>query len=244
MGELRETINELFNLQGNKLFRTIKGLTVAPGNTIRTFAEGDRTTFLHPFTYALTFIGLLVFFLSMVNSELEFTEEKRLERQEAIENLSQKESLTDKEKVVLKFYQLYENYGLETPGFEKFMQYFSFFLFSISHLFVFKNLGYGLKKNAWFIFYTYAHITLFTIITFPLFFFTAGNATITLILYIIAIILTGSYQAWSALQYYEITIGRAIKKYVFIVLIFFPLILIVGITYTILLFLFTVYFNS
>ena len=29
MGELRETINELFNLQGNKLFRTIKGLTVA-----------------------------------------------------------------------------------------------------------------------------------------------------------------------------------------------------------------------
>ena len=41
MGELRETINELFNLQGNKLFRTIKGLTVAPGNTIRTFAEGD-----------------------------------------------------------------------------------------------------------------------------------------------------------------------------------------------------------
>ena len=91
MGELRETINELFNLQGNKLFRTIKGLTVAPGNTIRTFAEGDRTTFLHPFTYALTFIGLMVFFLSMVNSELEFTEEKRLERQEAIENLSQKE---------------------------------------------------------------------------------------------------------------------------------------------------------
>ena len=107
MGELRETINELFNLQGNKLFRTIKGLTVAPGNTIRTFAEGDRTTFLHPFTYALTFIGLMVFLLSMFNSELEFTEEKRLERQEAIENLSQKESLTDKEKGVLKFNQLW-----------------------------------------------------------------------------------------------------------------------------------------
>ena len=59
----------------------------------------------------------MVFLLSMFNSELEFTEEKRLERQEAIENLSQKESLTDKEKGVLKFYQLYENYGLETPGF-------------------------------------------------------------------------------------------------------------------------------
>ena len=29
MGELRETINELFNYQGNKLL-TIKGLTVAP----------------------------------------------------------------------------------------------------------------------------------------------------------------------------------------------------------------------
>ena len=61
MGELRETINELFNLQGNKLFRTIKGLTVAPGNTVRTFAEGDRTTFLHPFTYALTLIGISIY---------------------------------------------------------------------------------------------------------------------------------------------------------------------------------------
>ncbi len=72
MGELRETINELFNLQGNKLLWTIKDLTVAPSNTIRTFSEGDRTTLLHPFTYTLTFIGLLVFFLSMINLELLF----------------------------------------------------------------------------------------------------------------------------------------------------------------------------
>ena len=35
MGELRETINELFNLQGNKLFRTIKGLTVDPGGFVK-----------------------------------------------------------------------------------------------------------------------------------------------------------------------------------------------------------------
>ena len=49
MGELRETINELLNLQSNKLFRTLKGLTVDPGNTIRTFAEGDRTTFFTSF---------------------------------------------------------------------------------------------------------------------------------------------------------------------------------------------------
>ena len=66
MGEIRETINELFNLQGNKLFRTIKGLTVAPGNTIRTFAGGDRATFLHPFTYLMTFVGISLFLGTMI----------------------------------------------------------------------------------------------------------------------------------------------------------------------------------
>ena len=85
MGELRETINELFNLQGNKLFRTIKGLTVAPGNTIRTFAEGDRTTFLHPFTYALTLIGIAVFIIPLVMPDIEITKSsKKIEQQQII----------------------------------------------------------------------------------------------------------------------------------------------------------------
>ena len=244
MGELRETINELFNLQSNKLFRTIKGLTVAPGNTIRTFAEGDRTIFLHPFTYSLTLIGVVVFLLSMVNPEFEITKEQRLERQETIENLSQKESLTEGEETQLKWAQLYEKYGAETAGFRKFSQYFAFFFISIIHLFVYKNLGYGLKKNAWYIFYTYSHITLFSIITFPVMFFNAGNITVTLILSIMGMILTISYQAWSAHQYYEITIGRAIKKYVFTLLISFSLLTILVIAFSILSFLFLVYFNS
>ena len=244
MGELRETINELFNLQSNKLFRTIKGLTVAPGNTIRTFAEGDRTIFLHPFTYSLTLIGVVVFLLSMVNPEFEITKEQRLERQETIENLSQKESLTDGEETQLKMAQLYEKYGAETAGFRKFSQYFAFFFISIIHLFVYKNLGYGLKKNAWYIFYTYSHITLFSIITFPVMFFNAGNVTVILILILMSMILTFSYQAWAAHQYYEITIGRAIKKYVFTLLISFSLLIILTTAFSILSFLFLVYFNS
>ena len=61
MSEFKETLSELFNLQGNKFFRTIRGLTIAPGDTIRAFAAGDRKSFLHPFTYALTLIGISLF---------------------------------------------------------------------------------------------------------------------------------------------------------------------------------------
>ena len=244
MGELRETINELFNLQSNKLFRTIKGLTVAPGNTIRTFAEGDRTTFLHPFTYSLTLIGIVVFLFSMANPEFEINKKQRLERQETIENLSQKESLTEHEKASLKFAQLFENYGAETPVFRKFAQYFAFFFISIIHLFVYKNLGYGLKKNAWYIFYTYSHVALFSIITFPVNFFFMENITVILSLSLMGMILTISYQAWSAHQYYEITIGRAIKKFIFTLLISFSLLIIIVIAFAILLFLFMVNFSS
>ena len=244
MGELRETINELFNLQSNKLFRTIKGLTVAPGNTIRTFAEGDRTTFLHPFTYSLTLIGIVVFLFSMANPEFEINKKQRLERQETIENLSQKESLTEHEKASLKLAQLFENYGAETPEFRKFAQYFAFFFISIIHLFVYKNLGYGLKKNAWYIFYTYSHVALFSIITFPVNFFFMENITVILSLSLMGMILTISYQAWSAHQYYEITIGRAIKKFIFTLLISFSLLIIIVIAFAILLFLFMVNFSS
>jgi len=45
MSEFKETVGELFNLQGNKFFRTIRGLTIAPGDTIRAFAAGDRKSF-------------------------------------------------------------------------------------------------------------------------------------------------------------------------------------------------------
>ena len=97
MSEFRETINELFNLQSNKLFRTIKGLTVDPGGTIRTFASGDRKKILAPFTYAITIIGISIFLNSFIDHNPKFNENTLLKSQSTIKKLEDKEVLSEKE---------------------------------------------------------------------------------------------------------------------------------------------------
>ena len=110
MGELRENINELFNLQGNKLFRTIKGLTVDPGGTIRTFASGDRKKFLHPFTYAITILGISIFLNSFIDNTPEFSKNTSLKSQSTIKKLEEKEVLSEKEEKRLMFEKFMTEY--------------------------------------------------------------------------------------------------------------------------------------
>ncbi len=87
MSEFKETVGELFNLQGNKFFRTIRGLTIAPGDTIRAFAAGDRKSFLHPFTYAITNIGILIFITSFGDFQPTFSKENVKVNKEIIQKI-------------------------------------------------------------------------------------------------------------------------------------------------------------
>jgi len=203
---------------------------VDPGATIRTFASGDRKKFLHPFTYVITLLGISVFLFSFTDVEFDINKEQRLKRQQRIEVLSKKEILSKGENINLKMDQFFENYGSDTDGFKKYSQYFVFFVFSIINLLVFKNLKFGLKKNAWYSFYTYGHLQILSIISFPLYFFISGNAYFfALIVGLLSFLISISYNVWTATQYYEITIGRAIKKYVFNLLISSSLFFLLGI---------------
>ena len=247
MGELRETINELFNLQSNKLFRTIKGLTVAPGNTIRTFAEGDRTTFLHPFTYALTLIGISLFignFASVdrdrllldVHNKTAHNTEQFLKQENALEKFKDSDDSLHKKKSQSKLPELLKEYEFGTPAYNKLVQYLGFFIVSIVHLLVFKNLGFGLKKNGWFIFYAYSHVIFLTNLLSPLSFI-SSNTVYLYIIGLLSFVIGLSFQIWSITEYYEITFGRAIKKYFFCILLTFSLLIVIGIAFVIFMYL-------
>ena len=252
MSEFRETINELFNFQSNKLFRTIKGLTVAPGNTIRTFAEGDRTTFLHPFTYALTLIGISLFLgnfatadhanqlvLDVHNKTKQNTEKyaKQFSNQEkAGEKFKDSDDILNKKKSQSKLPEFLKEYEFGTKTYNKFIQYLGFFIASIVHLLVFKNLGFGLKKNGWFIFYSYSHVVFLTTLLSPLT-FVSSNTVYLSIIGLSTFVLGFLYQIWSTSQYYEINFGRAIKKYIFSSLITLFFLVVLGIISTILIYL-------
>ena len=234
MGELRETINELFNLQSNKLFRTIKGLTVAPGNTIRTFAGGDRATFLHPFTYLMTFIGISLFLGTMIPTAPSLQKDI-LDSENKVQELSSRNDLSLKEKKDLE----YENFTLEVGKYIKSEKgkrhntYTSLFLFSIIHVLVFRNLKFGLKKNIWFSFSVSGHNHLiFSVLIFPLEFFLVG-LDIHFVFYIVTLVLHQIYQSWAACQYYEISFLRALKKNIFNYLIGFAITLLFGLLFVV-----------
>lgn len=206
MSELKETINELFNLEGNKFFRTIKGLTVAPGNTIRTFSEGDRNAFLHPFTYVITILGISIFLSSYVLVEFDYSKKQNIELENEIQILSQKEDLSKRQNSQLVLDKAFKNWMDFTRLNRKILFYFFFFVVSLCHLLIYRNVKFGLKKNAWFIFYVYGHYNLFSI---PI-------LVMTYYLPILGTIISSSllfvYLVWSSFQYYQISLWRSIKK--------------------------------
>ena len=229
MGELRETINELFNLQSNKLFRTIKGLTVAPGNTIRTFAGGDRATFIHPFTYLMTFIGISLFLGTMIPTAPSLQKDI-LDSENKVQELSSRNELSLKEKKDLE----YEIFTLEVAKYiksengKRHNTYISLFLFSIIHVLVFRNLKFGFKKNIWFSFLVSGHnYLIFSVLLCPLGFF-LWHLDFNLEIYIVAIVIYIIYQSWAACQFYEISFSRALKKNIFNSLICFTIQLLFG----------------
>ena len=222
MSEFRETINELFNLQSNKLFRTIKGLTVDPGGTIRTFASGDRKKFLHPFTYAITIIGISIFLNSFIDHTSGLTNKTALKSQSTIKKLEEKEVLSEREGKRLMFEKFMTKYTTNSEGSEfektaKLFSYLGFFLMSLIHLLVYKNLKFGFKKNIWFSFYIFGNAAFLALLFLPFnFFFTDGIGYLIVSLSIMTFSMI--YQAWSASKYYEISIWRALKKYLFSIL--------------------------
>jgi len=222
MSEFRETINELFNLQSNKLFRTIKGLTVDPGGTIRTFASGDRKKFLHPFTYAITILGISIFLNSFIDHTPKFNENTLLKSQSTIKKLEDKEVLSEKEGKILMFQKFMEKYFIQSKGSEaekrtKYSSYIAFFLMSLIHLLVYKNLKFGFKKNIWFSFYVFGNASFLALLFFP-FLFISTDRIGYLIVSLSIMTFSMIYQAWSASKYYEISILRALKKYLFSIL--------------------------
>ena len=219
MSEFKETVGELFNLQGNKFFRTIRGLTIAPGDTIRAFAAGDRKSFLHPFTYVITILGISLFLNSFVKIESGYNKKRYAENEQEIELLTNKDELSKREKGQLQIDNIFNDFSdfEETETFKRILNYMLFFIVSLIHLLVFKNLKFGLKKNTWYNFYVFGNSILISLpLMLSFIFFDGDDLYLILIIGIIAFLLGAGYQIWAASQYYEISILRSLKKYLFI----------------------------
>ena len=107
----------------------------------------------------------------------------------------------------------------------KYSQYCLFFIISLLHLLVYKNLNFGLKKNIWFIFYVVGHVQILSILVFPLeVYFSSsfsGDDFSMLVLFLIFNIFTFFFYTWAVSHYYEISFMRGLKKNLFTYLFLF-----------------------
>ena len=135
MGEVKELLTEIAGWENNKVFRTIKGLTLSPSKTIKKFCDGDRDAFLHPVTYLVTLVSLSVFIGTILPSPI--LSDINADTNEMLEKASYLDPRSNdyKAKVnVAKAMQLWTN-ALSSS----YLHYFMTFLYTLLHLFLFKK---------------------------------------------------------------------------------------------------------
>ncbi len=66
--EVKEVAGEIIGLESNKVFRTIKDLTIKPGEVIATYGEGDRQKYISPVVYYFGTSAASFYFLSLTGA--------------------------------------------------------------------------------------------------------------------------------------------------------------------------------
>lgn len=198
--ELKEVTKELIGWEDNKLFRTLRGLTIFPGETIKEYCNGHKQKYLSPIVY---FIGVtaietyIASFIGLYDSILK----------KGLEDLKQTTSdptlnrFFDTGKVSEKVYEYLSFITSETG--QKIL-IIPLLLF-LTWLF-YKKFNRSFKQNSWFAFYTLGHSTLLAIPVMLIWYLSKD-----LVLYsVVSMILIFIYWVWSSKQFYELTLGKAI----------------------------------
>ena len=159
-----------------------------------------------------------------------------MNQEKAGEKFKESDDILNKKKSQSKLPEFLKELEFGTQPYKKFIQYLGFFIASIVHLLVFKNLGFGLKKNGWFIFYAYSHTIFLTSLLSPLTFISSNTVYLSLIV-LLSFVFGFSFQIWSTAEYYEISFGRAIKKYIFSSLLIMLFLIVIGLVSAILVYL-------
>ena len=198
-GEVKEVANELIGLEGNKIFRTVKGLTTKPGQVIKEYCDGEKLKYLSP-----------VFYFSGVSGIAYY-----------LQSLSTKEYI----KAVEEWKRIFSSdFGilLSSAKVDNVISYvFNQTVLNIISLpitlfitwLVFRKQNASFRNSSWYALYTWAHSTL--ILTPSLLLFWLHNIFI-LNIFILDIfkfassLLAIGYNVWAAMQFYQIKVGKAI----------------------------------
>ena len=200
VSEIKEVTKELVGWEDNKLWRTLKGLTLSPGATIRGFCGEDGQKYLSPITYFLGVTAVEAY----VASYFGLFEAMLDKNKEELKRAATEPSLTrffDTQQVSERVFD-YLNFVTSETG-QKVI--FVPFVLLFTWLF-YKKFNKSFKQNSWYALYTLGHATLLAIPLIPIWYFSKD-----LVLYSntgLAIIFI--YSLWSSKQFYNLSLGKAL----------------------------------
>lgn len=224
MSDVKELVKDVFGFQ-NKVSKTLIDLTLRPGKAIRDFCEGNKSNYLRPFPYFFAIIGISFF----LNTQFPNQNVQKIHKKNEIAYQKQIDGLDKTSKKFL-VAQKSHNFTLSINKFliTQYSAYFMFFLITIIHLLVFKNMGESLKKNVWLSVFILSHVTFLSIfLSFP-FNFTL-NSFLIKISYFLTFLPSFLYRVWVCKQFYEISFLRSLKKNIYVTLIMLLTSFIIGV---------------
>jgi hypothetical protein len=198
--EFKEVTKELIGWEDNKLIRTLKGLTISPGLTIKSYCGSDKQKYLSPIVYFIGVTAIETYIASFIGL-FDFILKKNLEDLKRTTSDATFNQFFDTEKVSAKVYEYLAFMTSETG-----QKIFIIPLFLLLTWLFYKKFNKSFKENSWFAFYTLGHGTLLSI-PLMLIWYLSND----LVLYSsVSLILLFIYWVWSSKQFYNLTLRKAI----------------------------------
>lgn len=198
--ELKEVTKEFIGWEDNKLFRTLRGLTILPGQTTKDYCNGEKQKYLSPFVYFVGVTAVETYIASIIGL-YDSIVEKSLEDLKLTTSDSTLNRFFDTGKVSEKVYGYLSFITSETG--QKILIVPLFLL--LTWLF-YRKFNRSFKQNSWFALYTLGHSTLLAIPVMLIWYLSKD-----LLLYLnVSMILIFIYWVWSSKQFYDLTLGKAI----------------------------------
>jgi hypothetical protein len=198
MSELKEVTDEIIGFQGNKIFRTVKYLSIRPGQVISEYCKGEKFKYLSPVVYFFGVAGIL-YYLNSITGFADAASRYAAGNYTRILASRGFDVTTDNIRNTL--FPILSN---ETLGI-----LISLPLALLFTWLLFRKYNRSFKDNSWFALYTAGHSTLIKLLI-PIYWSVKSDSEFIPVLGSLFQVITSVYVIWAAMQYYQIKPGRAI----------------------------------
>jgi hypothetical protein len=198
--EIKEITQELVGWENNKIIKTIRDLSVRPGEAIKAYCNEGSQSYLSP----------IVYFCGVTAVETFIADQIGLYDRMMTENLDEfRKSLSDP-KIANMF-----NVDSVTVQLNNFL---SFFISEVGQKIIiipilllltwtfYKNFNRSFKQNSWFALFTLGHATLLSIPLMAVWYFSNSLLLYTAIAFVFIFV----YWVWASKTFYQLKLGKAI----------------------------------